>query len=266
MAPDYQSLGLALSQQQTGLVLEVVGSLDSTNSELMRRARAGIGQPTLLVAQHQTAGRGRLGRQWLSQEHHTGSDGRRAAGESLTFSLVLPLTVADWSGLSLAVGLSLASSLHPDLRLKWPNDIWLEQRKLAGILIETVAIGSARLAIVGVGINLGPRGASGLARAPAWLQEVLPQIDAPTTLLRLVPELLRTLQEFESLGFAPFRAGFAQRDALFGASVSLSDGTLGSAEGVDARGALLLRTAQGLRAISSDEVSLRAPSTGAKAA
>lgn len=159
MAADYQSLGLALSQQQTGLVLEVVDSLDSTNSELMRRARAGIGQPTLLVAQHQTAGRGRLGRQWLSQEHHTGSEGSGAAGESLTFSLVLPLTVADWSGLSLAVGLSLASSLHPDLRLKWPNDIWLEQRKLAGILIETVAIGSARLAIVGVGINLGPRGA-----------------------------------------------------------------------------------------------------------
>lgn len=266
MTPDYQALALLLAQQQPGLVLEVVDSLDSTNSELMRRARVGSGQPTLLVARHQSAGRGRLGRRWLSQEKHTGTDGSSGAGASLTFSLGLPMAAADWSGLSLAVGLSLVSSLHPDLRLKWPNDIWLEQRKLAGILIETVAIGTVRQAIVGVGINLGPRKAAGLARAPAWLQELLPQIDAPATLLRLLPGLLRALQEFESLGFAPSRAGFALRDALFGAPVSLSDGTLGSAEGVDARGALLLRTAQGLRAISSDEVSLRTPSTGAKAA
>ena len=94
----------------------------------MRRARAGRLEPVLLVAETQTAGRGRLGRQW-----HSGA----RAGEVLTFSLGMPLRMADWSGLSLAVGVSVAQSLHPSLQLKWPNDVWLQERKLAGILIET---------------------------------------------------------------------------------------------------------------------------------
>jgi len=84
------------------LTVEVLKEVDSTNSELMRRARAGQTDPVLLVAESQTAGRGRLGRQWHSQ-----------AGDALTFSLGLMLHPADWSGLSLAVGLSVVESLDP---------------------------------------------------------------------------------------------------------------------------------------------------------
>ena len=165
------------------LTVEVLKEVDSTNSELMRRARAGQTDPVLLIAESQTAGRGRLGRQWHAQ-----------AGDALTFSLGLMLHPADWSGLSLAVGLSVVESLDPQgalgLGLKWPNDIWVCQQdtsqqilgtlpkpasntwcKLAGILIETAVPSmpmpktsqhqvtnsqtEQRYCVIGVGINIG---------------------------------------------------------------------------------------------------------------
>ena len=258
MAADYQAVAQALAQHWPDVNLEVCESLDSTNSELMRRARAGQLQPTLLVARHQTAGRGRLGRQWLSGSGLTDANANAdAEGASLTFSLGLPLAPANWSGLSLAVGVSIAASLHTELQLKWPNDLWLHQRKLGGILIETAALDGGRQAIIGVGINLGARGNTGLARAPAWLEELLPGIDAPQALLRIAAPLVQAIRDFELLGFAPFQPGFAQRDALMGASLTLSDGTCGIAQGVNAEGALLLSTADGLQAVTSSEVSLR---------
>lgn len=236
--------------------VEILPQLDSTNSELMRRARAGQTEPILLVAESQTAGRGRLGRDWLSgaaAAHAVASMG----ATSLTFSLGMPLHMPDWSGLSLAVGVSVATSLHPELQLKWPNDIWFQERKLAGILIETVTIGSTRYAVIGVGLNIGPREAAGLSTAPAWLQELLPGIDAPQTLLRIAAPLVAAVQCFELQGLAPFLKTFAARDALAGRAVTLSDGTHGQAQGVDGSGALLVHTDAGLKKISSAEVSVR---------
>ena len=160
-----------------GFTVEVLPSIDSTSSELMRRARSGLMEPVLLTAEDQTAGRGRLGKGWHSKP-----------GQSLTFSLALPLAPASWSGLSLAVGVSLAHSLHPDVRLKWPNDLWLHQRKIGGILVETASTGEAtqglRMVVIGVGINIArpdvsavaalvPDGAAAGAMAPAGLAEVL---------------------------------------------------------------------------------------------
>ena len=245
-----------------GFTVEVLPQLDSTNSELMRRARAGRLEPVLLVAEQQTAGRGRLGRQWFSgQGNGAGSAAHAVASVgALTFSLGLPLAPLDWSGLSLAVGLSVAQSLHPDLRLKWPNDVWLQERKLAGILIETVSLGdnaASRYAVVGVGINILPREAAGLATPPAWLREVLPGIDAPQALLRIAAPLVQAIRAFEASGFAPFQAAFNARDALGGVPVTLSDGLSGSALGVDEAGALRVQTAQGLKKINSAEVSVR---------
>lgn len=232
-----------------GFTVEVLAQIDSSNSELMRRARAARLEPVLLVAEHQTSGRGRLGRQWLSDDD-TGQT-------ALTFSIGLPLVPADWSGLSLAVGVSVAQSLHTELRLKWPNDIWLRDRKLAGILIETASIGDVRYAVVGVGINIRERSATGLATPPAWLTEVLPCIDAPQALLRVAPPLVQALKVFETHGFVPFKTRFNERDALEGLTVSSSDGLSGVAQGVDGTGALLVHTAQGVRKVTSSEVSVR---------
>lgn len=240
----------AVAPTLPGFTVEVLPSIDSTNTELMRRARAGQTEPVLLVAETQSAGRGRLGRAWQGA---TPAD----VGTTLTFSLGLPLQMADWSGLSLAVGVSVAQSLHPGLQLKWPNDVWLHDRKLAGILIETANNAATRYAVIGIGINVAPRAATGLATPPAWLQELEPGIDAPAALLRVAAPLVQAVRRFEVQGFAPFREAFLRRDALANRTVSLSDGTQGVAQGVDGTGALLVHTSAGLVRVNSSEVSVR---------
>ncbi len=259
----------AVSPLLPGFTVEVLPTIDSTNTELMRRARAGRCEPTLLVAEQQTAGRGRLGRAWQSD-----------AGASLMMSLGLPLAPRDWSGLSLAVGVSVAESLQPVLPalevarigLKWPNDLWLGgaggERKLGGILVETASFvtpqaaaaaraASARYVVVGIGINVLPRSAEGLSMPPGNLQDVEPGLDAPTALLRIAAPLVAMLQSFEAYGFAPMQARFARRDVLQGRAVTLSDGQAGTAHGVAEYGALLVQTAQGMQAITSAEISVR---------
>lgn len=254
-----------------GFTVEVLPSIDSTNTELMRRARAGQTEPTLLVAEQQTAGRGRLGRVWQSD-----------VGASLMLSLGLPMAPRDWSGLSLAVGVSVAESLQPTLPplepgqpprigLKWPNDLWLSgDRKLGGILVETASFvapqaaqpatthgTAARYVVVGIGINVLPRSGEGMSMPPGSLQDVEQGLDAPAALLRIVPPLVAMLQGFEACGFAPVQPRFAARDVLQGRPVTLSDGQTGTAHGVAEDGALLVHTAQGMQAVTSAEISVR---------
>ncbi|RYY85770.1 MAG: biotin--[acetyl-CoA-carboxylase] ligase, partial [Comamonadaceae bacterium] len=197
------------------------------------------------------AGRGRLGRAWQSQP-----------GASLTFSLGLMLAPADWSGLSLAVGASIAESLHPAVQLKWPNDLWVRDRKLGGILIETASFGegrqeAARYAVIGVGLNIAPRAADGLSTPPAAVRDLEPGADVASTLLRIAGPLVQAVLAFQDAGFGPFQARFQARDALRDRAVALSDGTSGTAHGVTESGSLLVHTAAGMQAIASSEVSVR---------
>jgi len=226
--------------------VEVLPEIDSSNTELMRRARAGQHEATLLVAERQTAGRGRMGRAWQSQP-----------GDSLTFSLSLSLSPLDWSGLSLAVGLSLAENLHPDVRLKWPNDLWFEDRKLGGILVEAASMAGRSQVVVGVGLNIRPRVADGLSTTPAALTELLPHLTASECLARVAFPLIQTLLAFEHQGFAPLQARFDSRDALKGRRVHTSDGQVGEALGVGPTGALRLQTDAGVQNIHSAEISVR---------
>jgi BirA family biotin operon repressor/biotin-[acetyl-CoA-carboxylase] ligase len=265
-----------------GFTVEVLPEIDSSNSEVMRRFKGAAGRPAqpeplLLVAEQQSAGRGRLGRAW---------QGRR--GDSLMFSLGLPLQPLDWSGLSLAIGVSLAESLDPQpasrgrdasaprIGLKWPNDLWITspqgESKLAGILVETANGAGLRHVVIGIGLNIRPLalpapldGQPAPAVPPGCLQALDPGLDAPDALLRIVPALVQTLLAFEQFGFAPFQARFAARDVLAGRSVQLSDGTQGTAHGVGESGALRVYTAGGMLEISSSEVSVR-PQAGAPAA
>jgi BirA family biotin operon repressor/biotin-[acetyl-CoA-carboxylase] ligase len=254
-----EAIWQAVEPQLPGFTCEALPTTDSTNSELMRRFKAGQPEPTLLVAEQQSAGRGRLGRQWHGQR-----------GDSLTFSLGLALAPADWSGLSLAVGISLADSLEPApgadprIRLKWPNDLWLVQqkteRKLAGILVETAIFDRQRYVVMGVGINVRSvefAAHDTASTAPGCLQDLAAGADVASTLLRVLPPLVQTVQAFETFGFAPFQARFAQRDVLAGRDVKLSDGTHGQAHGVTQTGALLVHTSAGMKEITSSEVSVR---------
>jgi BirA family biotin operon repressor/biotin-[acetyl-CoA-carboxylase] ligase len=244
----------AVSPLLPGFTVEILPEIDSTNTELMRRARAGQPDPVLLVAEHQTAGRGRLGRDWTSDT--------QALGHTLTFSLGLPLSPADWSGLSLAVGLSLAHSLHPQIQIKWPNDLWLQGRKLAGILIETASVGTQRYVVIGIGINITAPDATGLRTPPAGLREVLPAVQAPDVLEHLVLPLVQAIARFAEQGFAPLVSAYMARDLLLGCEVVCSDGLTGIARGVDATGALLVHTASEIKKITSAEVSVRPVSPG----
>ena len=228
----------------------------------MRRARNGQTDAVLLVAEHQTAGRGRMGRTWQGEPGHT-----------LMFSLGLLLQPRDWSGLSLAVGLSLAHSLDPNgqhgVRLKWPNDLWLAQTKgwakLAGILIETAisphapahTSSDARYCVIGVGLNVqAPQDPTLSTPAVGW-QSVDAQANAPALLAQVGAPLLRDVLHFAQTGFAPLQNAFHARDALHGLHVTLSDGREGEALGVDDTGALRVRTSQGVETLHSSEVSVR---------
>ncbi len=295
-----EALWASLEPLLPGISVEVLPSLDSTNTRLLERARALGGDPDapvtrsgeldepgprrpapqgrrtgdiapcLLVAEQQTHGRGRQGREWTS-----------SAGASLTFSLSLPLQPVQWGGLSLAVGLALAEALEPGpagsglagdapapprLGLKWPNDLWLldgpgRGRKLGGVLIETVTVGQHRLCVVGVGLNVLPQpagGAQGLASGYACLQELDPGASAPAALARVTPRLARALRRFEAQGFAPLVAAYQRRDLLRGQTVSITvpEALQGTAEGVDDQGALLVRSGA-LHRVVSGEVSVR---------
>ena len=242
-------LRASLAALLPGATVEVRARIDSTSTELMRRARAGAATPTLLVAEQQSAGRGRLGRPWQSG----------ATGAALSFSLGLPLVPRDWSGLSLAIGLAVAESLHPTIGLKWPNDLWWQDRKLAGILVETAVAPAqtVRQVVIGVGLNIAPRPGEGFSTPPAALQELLPGVDAPAALARILAPLVQAVRRFEQDGFAPLVARFNARDVLARRPVRLSDGTEGVALGVGPSGALQVETAAGRREISSAEVSVR---------
>ena len=287
---DAQGLWRELSALLPGIAVEVVDRVASTNSELLDRARLSGGrrgapvttpgqldspvvarepptpygrrtgdtQPVLLVAEHQSSGRGRAGRLWQSTPE-----------ASLTFSLALPLAPLEWSGLSLAVGVALADALDPPsasaprIGLKWPNDLWLIDadgagRKLGGVLIETVAVGERRMCVVGVGLNVLAQDTRDLSSGFACLHELDANSSAPQVLQRVAAPLVRVLLRFEREGFAPFVDAFQRRDVLLGRTVSTTAPQVGEgvAEGVDAHGALRVR-ADGLHRLVSGEVSVR---------
>ena len=254
---DWQALLAPLDPQA---LFEHVSDIDSTNTELMRRARDGDTRTCLLWADMQSAGRGRLGRQWHSR-----------SGDALTFSLGVSLSPQSWSGLSLAVGCSLAGALDPlldkGIGLKWPNDLllapWDKPRKLGGILIETVLrqtdTGGDRFAVIGIGLNLATPPVADYRADPVGLRSVLAAETSAEDVLQLVlPALFTGLQRFCARGFAAFAPAFAQRDVLSGRELQLSNGLHGTADGVDHEGVLWLNTPGGRVPVSSDEVSVRA--------
>lgn len=256
---DAETLWQDLEPRVPGLTVEVLAETGSTNTLLLERGRQGDDTPCLLVAESQNAGRGRLGRAWWSQP-----------GQALTFSLGLPLAPADWSGLSLAVGLALAEALGEHVGLKWPNDLWLrgEDRKLGGILIEVAPLASrgqrpdARWVVIGVGLNITPlppgqASADTFRTGYACLQEHEPMLSAPQVLLRVARPLLDAVLAFETDGLTPLQSRYAARDVLAGRAVVAGTRT-GVACGLRADGSLLVRDADGtVHALHSGEVSVR---------
>ena len=262
-------------QRWAGLRAQRVASVDSTNSALLRSAQAGDTAPQVLWAQAQTAGRGRMGRLWLGAPADANGGTSEASASGLYFSVGLTLAPRDWSGLSLALGLAVAQTLHISVGVKWPNDLWLRQgpgyAKLGGILIETAALphapeGAARWVVIGLGLNLRDAPQAPDLRTPATdIASGLPTAAAAALLAdtgllcaRLTAAMVQAAVRFEQAGFASFVPDYHARDVLYGQPLHSSAGASGMALGVDAQGHYQIQQGNGeLLRISSAEISLR---------
>ena len=239
--------------------VDALDECDSTNSELMRRAERGAPSGTVIVADRQSAGRGRRGRSWLSSPE-----------TSLTFSLFwrFPGNASRLSGLSLAVGVGLARALNglggAGIRLKWPNDVLLarpgEFAKLAGILIELSSDRRGTQAVIGIGLNLMAPSAD-LAQAALGLAEAGVSAERHEVLAAILGELAGTLDTFAGGGFKALKAAWQAHHAWQDQPVRIiEDGRellAGRCLGVDDDGALLLETAAGVERVFAGDVSLR---------
>jgi BirA family biotin operon repressor/biotin-[acetyl-CoA-carboxylase] ligase len=241
---------------RSGIAIEVVPETGSTNADLLARAPQ-LEAPVLRVAEHQTAGRGRAGRSWLS-----------APGHSLTFSLAWKFEggLQQLTGLPLAVGVAVAETLGrlgQQVQLKWPNDLLKDGDKLAGILVEAQPAGaSAVWAVIGIGLNLvmpdelEEKIGRAVAAVP-WLA----RMDRDTLMAALLDGLAEALAQFAQAGFAAFSARWNLLHGWQGQLVTVLDrGEVlqeGLAAGVDDAGRLLLDTAHGRTAVVAGDVSLR---------
>jgi BirA family biotin operon repressor/biotin-[acetyl-CoA-carboxylase] ligase len=245
--------------------LEVLDEVPSTNTLLLQRAQSGAPHASVIAAEWQLAGRGRMNRPWHA-----------AIGGALTFSMLWRFSqgAATLAGLSLAAGLAVVRALEAfgvrGVGLKWPNDVLWHGRKIAGILIEMQgeAMGPSAV-VIGVGINvrLSPAVDARIDQAAADLATILkkddkPAVDRNRLLALLLGEFNRVLLEFERAGFQAFRDDWQRRHVHQGCAVrlTLSGGVSesGVARGIGADGSLLLETARGVRPFHSGDVSLRA--------
>lgn len=237
----------------------VFESLDSTNAEVLRRLAAGEAAPLLVLAERQESGRGRRGRAWVSPY-----------AENLYYSLGLRLEggVFSLDGLSLSVGLAVLRSLHEsgvaDAGLKWPNDLLVAGRKIAGVLLELSGDPAGACQVVmGIGVNVNMLPGPGVAIDQPWtsLRERCGRLVGRTELALALGRWLRHyLGRHERGGFAVLREEWESCHLWQGREVSLLAGPQridGVVLGVDHQGALRLDVAGRERQFSGGELSLR---------
>lgn len=237
-------------------------SCDSTSSELSRRAARGAPSGSVVVADRQTAGRGRRGRDWVS-----------SPAQSLTFSLLwrFPGGFERMAGLSLAAGVAVARACEElgaaGVLLKWPNDVLAPEAaglgKLGGILVELSPTRQGMEAVIGIGLNLQPPAVTapgGLA--PTGLAALLEgEPDRHHLLAALLRHLVQVLDCFAAQGFAALAEEWGRRHAWQDRPVQLLEegrvAASGICRGADRDGALLLEGPQGLVRHFAGDLSLR---------
>lgn len=260
--------GLSDVARQRLAALEIHDEIDSTNAYLLERGRRGmaavdgarLGSAEVCLAERQTAGRGRLGRRWVSP-----------FGRNLYLSILwrYALAPAQLGGLSLACGIAVAQALEglgvEGVGIKWPNDIHWQRRKLAGLLLEVA--GEAQgpsLVVVGVGLNLRLRPTEAAAIDQPWVDlsevcgEHAPERNAAAA--ALIERLVAILSRYADDGLASSLAAWHSLDTYRGEPVTLLAGeqrVRGVYRGVDAQGNLLLEADGGLHTYAAGEVSLR---------
>ena len=235
--------------------------IDSTNADLMRSQAQAIPTGTVSLAEFQNAGKGRLGRQWVSP-----------LGRNIYLSLLWRFQGGPGviSGLSLAVGVIIIRTLQQlgisEAGLKWPNDIVCQGRKLAGILLEVSGESFGPCTVVlGMGINLYMPAAQAETINQPWtdIESMLPDhlLSRNQLVAELLNQLLPMLADFEQNGLSPYLAEWRSRDSLAGKKVMLSLGSskrTGIAAGISNEGRFLMQASDGtMDSFVSGEVSLR---------
>ena len=240
--------------------LDVFPEIESTNSYLMARPAPAAGMHRVAIAGHQTAGRGRGDRQWLS-----------APGSSLCLSVAHTFRdkPENLSALTLAIGVAAILALQDtgidDVMLKWPNDIVARDRKLGGMLAEAhCSAAESTSVVIGIGINLDlapailERVDSAWAHAPVDLKSILGQSVSPEPVAALVIDhVANALLTFEQHGLRAFAETWSERDWLRGRTVTveqLRGSVKGTASGIDSEGALLVQAASTTTRIVSGSI------------
>lgn len=241
-----------------GWRVEVEEATGSTNAVLAGRARGGEEPGLVLVTEHQTAGRGRLDRAWETP-----------ARSSLTFSVLLrpDVPAADWTWLPLLTGYAVQAALAdrlPDIALKWPNDVLVEDRKVAGILVERVETPSGPMAVVGTGINVDQT----LDELPVALAtSVVLETGEPVDRTELLGMVLGSLHGLQGLlgDLGALRSAYADVCSTLGRTVDvhLPSGEVRRGEALDvgAGGALVVSTADGTFTVAAGDVVHVRPTT-----
>ena len=243
--------------------LLVEWTLESTNTRLLESLPPRAGATAIVLAEHQTGGRGRRGRGWVAPP-----------GGAICLSLNWQYAdmPADLSALSLVVGLCAVGALREigvdGVALKWPNDLVTPNGKLGGILIEMRAeAGGPVHVVVGIGLNvLLDEAARAEVKASGNVADDIrshrtPVPDRNRIVAAVLARLVPALEGFPRQGLAPHLASWQESDALRDREVRVEnagDTTRGIARGVDAHGALLVETPSGVQRFISGEVSVRA--------
>lgn len=239
------------------IALDVLDTVDSTNAEVARRLTSGLKGVPVVVADSQTAGRGRRGRQWVSPQ-----------GENLYLSLGLSVRggFSALDGMSLVLGVAVSRALSTfgatDAGLKWPNDLFYGDRKLGGILVEIqgeLQDGEVQV-IAGIGINVHMKQAEMVDQPWISLAEAWPDIVWTRNVLAaaIVSEVVEIIAQFERQGFAPFRDEWQARDIFFSKDLVARDGGVeGRGGGIDTAGNYQVDTPEGLVPVRAGDISLR---------
>jgi BirA family biotin operon repressor/biotin-[acetyl-CoA-carboxylase] ligase len=248
----HQSVQSKLKSARYGRSLSLLAETGSTNDDGRAAALSGAPDGHVIVAESQTKGRGSRGRSWDSP-----------AGQDLYLSVVahVPLTLGQLPPLTLAVGLAVAETAEAFLAtgqratVKWPNDIWIERRKCAGILVESVSLGQdAQPVVIGVGLNVNRRTFSEeLGTQPTSLAlagGLAENLDRAEVLAGLLDHLEHWVDRYVTYGPAPVVRALDQRLALR-AEPARCDEIEGVVVGVSPEGGLLFRTPEGMRTIVS---------------
>ena len=241
--------------------IEWFAELDSTSSYLLAAPRPEVNQWRVAIADEQTAGRGRGANQWHSAP---------GAGLWMSGAYTLASTPDSLGGITLAIGAAVAETLTSlgvsDIRLKWPNDLIVDDRKLGGILLDSSPTAAGGMSIVcGLGINSRLPAAQVLnevieasaALFPIDLESVLTDVPTNEALAATMLEsMVRTLDRFESDGFAPFIPRWSAFDWLAGRRVVVqgNDQLTGIAEGISEQGELIVREGDTVHYVISGSV------------